>query len=281
MKKVLLLMLSFFCAATLSAQFTMAEQFASETIAGTSGETLPARVWRHYSPKDLPVPVVVLLHGSGECGTDNVKHLASFEAVYKNALISKDLPPALYIIPQCTVRNAWVRMIAFKDTYRQPRYPAPALRIVKEHLDSLIEQGIADPDRLYISGFSLGGFGTWDAIQRWPNYFAAAIPLCGGGSIQEEPIKNAATTSIWIVHGEVDPTVSVECAKRMVQALSAIDAAPHYTEYAKTGHVIWPRAYNDSNILKWMFEQRRGKPDTVSSGSGFFGRLKAYITPGD
>lgn len=277
MKRVLLLLASLFWAAAMQAQFTMAEQFKAEAISNKAGETLPARVWHHYSQKDLPVPVVVLLHGSGECGQDNAKQLPAFDPLYKTALIDDKLPPALYLVPQCTQTNPWVRTIAFEETYRLPRYPAPALRIVKEHLDTLIEKGVADPDRIYISGLSLGGFGTWDAIQRWPDFFAAAIPICGGGSIQEAPIQNASTTSIWIVHGEKDPTVNVECARRMIRALSAIDATPRYTEYPGAGHAIWGRVYNDSNIIKWMFEQRRGKPSYVDEG--FFNRLKNAILP--
>lgn len=275
----LTLTLTLLCVEPAAAQFSMAEQFTASTITNKMGETMPVRVWKRYTEKQLPVPVVVLLHGSGECGRDNAKQLAPFNALYTQVLVSSKLPPALYLIPQCTQQNAWVRTIAFSPDYRLPRYPAPALRTVKEYLDQLIEDGIADPERIYISGYSLGGFGTWDAVQRWPNYFAAAIPLCGGGSMQEEAIKTATTTSMWIFHGEVDTSVSVNCSRRMLSPLMQAGASPKYTEYPKMGHNIWNRVYGDSAVLNWMFRQRRGEPEKAKKEGGFFSQLKAYVTP--
>lgn len=271
------------CAAAAQAQFSMAELFAGGAITNSLGETMPVRVWRHYEKKDLPVPVVVLLHGSGECGRDNAKQLSNFGALNNILLLDDELPPALWAIPQCTPANPWVRAIAFKPDYRQPRYPSPALRTVKEWVDGLIAEGVADPDRIYVAGLSLGGFGTWDAIQRWPNYFAAAVPVCGGGSIQEEAIRNAATTPVWVFHGEADANVPVDCSRRMVSALTRAGAAPKYTEFPKMGHPIWSRVWGDSAVWHWLFRQRRGerpKDGGEKEGSGgFFGSLLEYVTP--
>ena len=259
------------------AQFSIQEMFESNVITNRMQETMPVRVWRNYKPSDCPVPVLVLLHGSGECGQDNTKHLPAFAPIHRQALIDDDLPPALYVVPQCTQRNAWVRSIAFQADYRMPRYPSPALRTVKEYLDQLVEEGIADPNRLYIAGLSLGGFGVWDAIQRWPNTFAAAVPICAGGSLQEEAIQNAKTTAIWVFHGDKDVNVPVACSQRMVAALTTAGAEPKYTEYKNLGHNVWTRAFSDTALLKWVFRQRRGKKE--SSQKGFWGRLKAYVTP--
>ncbi len=269
MRRLLALLLLCCCASLSRAQFSIAEMFTAEQITGAVGESLPVRVWHRYEKKDLPVPVVVLLHGSGECGQDNAKQLNVFAALHKTVLLDDTFPPAMYLVPQCTQRNAWVRTIAFEPTYRQPRYPAPALRLVKEHLDKLVADGIADPDRLYIAGISLGGFGTWDAIQRWPNTFAAAIPVCAGGSIEATPIQNAATTNLWIFHGDSDNAVPVACSRRMVTALSQQGTPPKYTEYPRAGHNIWGRALGDATTLRWMFRQRKGKKE--SRGSSFFG----------
>ena len=182
--------------------------------------------------------------------------------------------------------NPWIRSIAFEETYRQPRYPAPSLRLVKEWLDDLIEQGIADPERIYIGGYSLGGFGTWDAIQRWPNYFAGALPICGGGSVQEDPVKHAATTSIWVFHGSADGAVPVACSRRMVAALTKIGMTPLYTEYNGEGHEVWGHVFRDSAVWRWLFRQRRGKPMAATPDSeddgfmdAFLQQLKAYVTP--
>lgn len=283
MKRVLLgtvAVLCALCAEPAAAQFAMAEQFTASVITNKLGETMPVREWKRYTAKDLPVPVVLLLHGSGECGRDNGKQLRPFRALYNQVLIDSDLPPALYLIPQCTQQNAWVRTIAFAPEYRLPRYPSPALRTVKEYLDRLIAEGVADPERIYISGYSLGGFGVWDAVQRWPETFAAAIPLCGGGSMEEKAVKAAATTSLWIFHGDADTSVPVDCSRRMVAALMKAGAQPKYTEYPKMGHAIWDRVYGDAALLNWMFRQRRGEPESeADDGGGFFSQLKAYITP--
>lgn len=262
------------------AQFSIQEMYSPEVITNSFGETMPMRVWRHYKPEDRPVPVVLLLHGSGQSGKDNLKQLETFTAFHNSVLIDDTLPPALYVIPQCTAANPWVRTIAFKEDFRQPRYPAPALRTVKEYLDALIKEGTADPERLYIAGFSLGGFGTWDAIQRWPNFFAAAIPICGGGSVEELPIRNAATTSIWAFHGGADGTVPPACSRRMIAALTQVGVSPKYTEYPNAGHVIWQRALGDSAVIRWMFRQRRGHVESSDQTlGGFFRQLKEYVTP--
>lgn len=267
-----------------AAQFSIQETYAAGIITNRLGETMPMRVWRKYEPKDCPVPVVVLLHGSGESGQDNLKQLASFSSFHTSVLLDDTLPPALYLIPQCTSANPWVRAVAFKPDYRQPRYPAPALRTVKEYLEALVKEGTADPDRLYIGGFSLGGFGTWDAIQRWPGFFAAALPICGGGSIQEEPVRNAIQTAIWAFHGSADGNVPVDCSRRMVAALSQAGATPKYTEYPNAGHGIWQRALGDTAVIRWLFRQRRGCREAGEAESGsalgsFFRQLKEYVTP--
>jgi predicted peptidase len=263
------------CATLVQAQFSMHDLFAREKITNAQGESLPARVWHRYSPDDLPVPVLVMLHGSGECGTDNAKQMAPFRALHLQLLQTEQ--PVLVILPQCTQQNPWVRKIAFTADYKQPRYAAPALRTVKEHLDVLVAQGIADPERLYIGGYSLGGFGTWDAIQRWPETFAAAIPICGGGSIEDTPIANATKTSLWIFHGDADRNVSVDCSRRIVRALGDAGTYPKYTEYAKSGHNIWDKALGESALYEWLFEQRLGEVTTDTDPEAFSTKLRVFF----
>ncbi len=282
MRKALLLLLLCGCATLAQAQFSMAEQFEASAITNRFGETMPVRLWRHYQPKDRPVPVLVLLHGSGECGADNSAQLAPFQSLYKSALLDSSLPPALYVIPQCTRQNGWVRVTTFTEETKLPRYPAPALRTVKEYLDTLVAEGTADPERLYIGGYSLGGYGAWDAIARWEGYFAAAVPVCGGGSATESAVKAMAKTSIWAFHGSQDPTVPVAYSRRLIAALMREGVGAKYTEYEGAGHNIWGRAFGDSAMLRWVFRQKRGKVESAQGQTpvhALFRQLKAYVTP--
>jgi predicted peptidase len=258
------------------AQFSIHDVFVRESITNRQGERLPARVWRNYTPEDLPVPVLVMLHGSGECGTDNAKQLAPFKALHRQLLLLDDTP-VLVILPQCTMQNPWVRKLAFTADYKQPRYAAPALRTVKEHLEMLVSQGIADPKRLYLGGYSLGAFGTWDAIQRWPETFAAAIPICGGGSLEEKAIEHATKTSLWVFHGAADMNVKVDCSRRLVRALGDAGAYPHYTEYPTAGHAIWDQALGDLRLYEWLFDQRLGTVTTATDPEAPTTKVRTFL----
>lgn len=260
------------------AQFSMAELYKPVALTNTLGEKLPARLWDRRGGSTDPAPLVVLLHGSGECGTDNSRQLGFFSAIHKHTIL--DDTPALFLIPQCTGMNPWVRTLAFRADYRQPRYPSPALRTVKEAIDKMIAEGTVDPDRVYIIGVSLGGFGVWDAITRWPGFFAAAVPICGGGPSSPEALEKAAQSSIWIFHGAKDANVPVACAQRMVDGLKALGTPPRYTELPNAGHSIWGTVLSDPKLFTWLFEQRRGDPE-YDDDSGFFGYLRRSFLPAD
>lgn len=273
-----MLLVCFCWAMVAQAQFAIADVFKPEKLTNAQGETLPARVWHKYEQKDLPVRVLVLLHGSGECGTDNAQQLTVFNSLYRKLLVDPEAPPMMIILPQCPQQSPWVRRLAFSETYRAPRYPSPSLRTVKEHLDELVKAGIADPDYLMIGGLSLGAFGTWDAIQRWPNMFAAAIPICGGASIEAKAVENAAKVSTWVFHGEKDTAVNVECSRRIVKALDDVGERPHYTEYEGAGHGIWNRVFETRELYEWLYRQKRGRVETQVDPNSFKGKALRIFT---
>ncbi|MFN9041975.1 MAG: dienelactone hydrolase family protein, partial [Planctomyces sp.] len=100
-----------------------------------------------------------------------------------------------------------------------------------------------DPQRIYVTGLSMGGFGTWELITRKPELFAAAAPICGGG----DPAKAAACSSlpIWVFHGDRDTVVRPELSRNMVEALKKAGGMPKYTEYPGVGHDSWTATYAD------------------------------------
>ncbi len=120
----------------------------------------------------------------------------------------------------------------------------------------LIETAGADADRFYITGLSLGGFGTWDALQRYPERFAAAVPICGGGDLHLA--KKMAHVPVWVFHGQDDKNVHPDCSRRMVDALRRAGAkGARYTEYPRVAHNCWDAAYSTPQLVPWMLEQRR------------------------
>src|SRR5207244_7702516 len=112
-----------------------------------------------------------------------------------------------------------------------------------------------DPKRLYITGLSMGGYGTWDLISRHPELFAAAAPICGGGD--EDQAEKIAKLPIWIFHGAKDQAVPVERSRNMVTALKKAGGEPKYTEYPDVGHDSWVRAYKDPELFAWLFAQKK------------------------
>lgn len=110
-----------------------------------------------------------------------------------------------------------------------------------------------DTNRIYITGLSMGGFGTFDAIARYPELFAAAIPVCGGGDTSlAESIKHIP---IWIYHGAEDPSVNSIYSLEMVQALTKAGAHPGFTQYPEVGHFSWLHAYSEPLLFEWLFRQ--------------------------
>jgi predicted peptidase len=128
-----------------------------------------------------------------------------------------------------------------------------------EMLITLVHQLIAklpiDTNRIYITGLSMGGFGTFDAIERYPNLFAAAVPVCGGGDVSKA--ASIAHVPIWIFHGAEDAAVNPLLSINMMNALTKAGAHPGFTMYPETGHFSWIAAYSDPMMMEWLFRQHK------------------------
>ena len=116
-----------------------------------------------------------------------------------------------------------------------------------------------DRHRVYITGQSMGGGGTWGMLAHYPDFFAAAVPVCGTGNIDSAKSIVNGGTAIWTFHGDADPRVPVENTRRMLAALCDAGGRPRYTEYPGVKHDSWVDAYLEPNMHHWLFEQSRSK----------------------
>src|SRR3954468_18724703 len=174
-----------------------------------------------YLPKDYgkdPAkkwPVIVFLHGSGERGTD--VNLVKLHGPPKVA--EKKELPFIVVSPQCPPNEWW-----------QPR-------VVMTLLDEVLAKYQSDPDRVYLTGLSMGGFGTWSTAQEFPDRFAAIAPVCGGGNpYLGRRLKNVPT---WIFHGQKDQSVPVQASIDMNASLKQVGGDVKLTVYPDLGHDCW------------------------------------------
>ena len=222
-----------------------------------TGFGLPYRIFVPAIPETATngVPLVLFLHGSGECGSNNVSQL--IHGMGGLVWWSRKREPAIVVAPQAPARTAWSPV--FFD-HRQARMPAetpPMIRLVNGLIDDICAHYPVDTNRLLATGISLGGYGTWDLVSRYPGYFAAALPVCGG--CDPRKAEAVAKTPLWIFHGERDGNVPNRMDRAMVSRLWELEAPVRYMEYPDSGHGIWSRVYSDDAVMKWFFSRVRGR----------------------
>ncbi|MFO7937174.1 MAG: prolyl oligopeptidase family serine peptidase [Kiritimatiellia bacterium] len=238
------------------AQFAVEEQMHFCAYTNDVGEIFRWRMkFPQYPDEDRKYPLIVFLHGSGECGVDNKSHI---RLGLPNLLKSLRLLniQAIVMAPQCQRGNWWVKRLAMSPSYRMAGNPMPSLEVLMELIDHVRKTRPVDADRIYITGLSLGGFATWEAVMRYPDVFAAAVPICGGGDVHE--VRKLRGLPVWIFHGDKDRNVSVECSRRMVRAMRDAGCRKvFYTEYPGVKHNSWDKAYRDTEMIRWLFDQKK------------------------
>ncbi len=198
-------------------------------------------------------PLVLFLHGAGARGDDNQRPTTHIRPLFTAENLEKY--PCYVLVPQCPEAYRWVETDWTLAAHQQPEDPSVPMQLVMALLNYTQQSYAVDTQRIYLTGLSMGGFGTWDLLARQPSRFAAAAPICGGGDPTTAPrIKDIP---IWCFHGDQDPVVQVQRSRDMVKALKALQAPIRYTEYRGIGHGSWKPAYAEPEFLEWLFAQRR------------------------
>lgn len=188
-------------------------------------------------------PLIVFLHGSGECGNDGIRQTAHGLPVYVSKRATRF--PFIVVMPQ-----------AQQSAFRGPE--AAAVWAILEEVDRTYR---IDHDRIYLTGLSMGGIGTWEMAILRPDIFAAIVPVCGFAPL--EYLSNIKDLPVWAFHGALDQNVSVSGSRDAIAALRKMGATPKYTEYPDLAHICWDRAYAEPGLYQWLLKQRRRPPPKV------------------
>jgi predicted peptidase len=231
--------------------------FVRKTVRHADGTDRPYYVWipLTYSA-DKKWPVILFLHGAGECGTDGDKVL--IQGLPKEIKKRGGKFDFIVVMPQCISLHP-----VPKDPAKGPTSEAGhkgGWRDAEEQLaidafKATLKEYSCDPDRLYLTGLSMGGYGTFMFALKYPNMFAATVPICGGGVVNRA--GNIAHIPTWVWHGSDDKTVAPDNSRKMVAALVKEKAAEvRYTEVPGVGHNSWDNAYADDEVFKWLLEHK-------------------------
>jgi predicted peptidase len=220
------------------------------------GDTLYYRMLFPDANQQRKYPLVIFLHGSGERGSDNDAQLKwgvmNF-STDQNMLAH----PAIVIAPQCPEHQTWSSVTSGKNRTGMTLNvePSRSMRLLIGLIRRLETTMPVDTNRIYITGLSMGGYGTYDALERYPNLFAAAVPVCGAGDTSRAAA--IAHIPMWIFLGAEDPAVSPLNGLAMLEALTHAGANPGFTQYPEVGHFSWLGAYSDPLMMEWLFRQHK------------------------
>ncbi len=199
-------------------------------------------------------PLILFLHGAGERGSDNESQTLHIRDLFLNIKNQRKYP-AFVIAPQCPLNEQWVNLNWTKTGHSMPEACSKTLMLTIKLLDEIVKENSIDTTRIYVIGVSMGGYGAWDVISRFPEKFAAAIPICGGGDSTKA--INYRDIPIWAFHGSADKVVPVENTRNLINAVKIAGGYPKYTEYVNVGHGCWFKAFKEGDLLEWLFIQKK------------------------
>lgn len=205
---------------------------------------------------DTVYPLVLYFHGAGERGDDN-------DITLKNGVLNfvseenRVAHPCFVLVPQCAPKYRWVEVHWALPSHIRPVEMSIPMCLTMELLEQLIDYYPIDTNRIYVTGLSMGGFATWDIITRYPDKFAAAVPLCGGGDTAFA--QSITSIPIWAFHGQQDQVVLPQRSDDMVYAVNAAGGNAKLTMYETLAHNVWDKTYGNPKLIEWIFSQSKMK----------------------
>lgn len=235
------------------------EAYEKKVFISPQGDSLSYRLLRpEVEAKGKKYPLVLFLHGAGERGNDNQKQLTHGGRMFLNP-VHREAHPAFVLMPQCPEQDYWAyssRPVSFSPAEMPVGQDVtPIFGTLKQLLDTYLALPQVDKNRVYLIGLSMGGMGTYDLAIRYPEVFAAAVPICG--TVNPVRLKAAQGVAFRIFHGDADDVVPVEGSREAYKALKKAGAQVEYIEFPGVNHGSWGPAFNYPGFMEWLFEQRK------------------------
>lgn len=238
--------------------------FEKKVFTSSTGYALPYRILypRNYT-KNKKYPLVLFLHGAGERGNNNETQLVHGSRLFLDS-VNREKYPAIVIFPQCPAEDYWANVtvdrssmpLALEFDYSKP--VTSALQAAIELVQNTLTKEHVDKKRVYISGLSMGGMGTFEAVYRFPDLFAAAVPICGGADVEAYD-QRVSKVPFRVFHGSKDDVVRPGHSQEIVKKLKALNVAVEYIEYPEANHNSWDSAFAEPDFLSWLFSKERKK----------------------
>ena len=182
-------------------------------------------------------PLILFLHGAGERGRDldSVKR----HGIPKIVETNPDFP-FIAVSPQCPEDSWWTS----------------ELHTINGLIEEVVEKYQVDTSRIYLTGLSMGGFGTWYLASMYPERFAAIAPVCGGGEVRQI-LRSLVEMPIWTFHGQKDDVIPFSRSEEIVTALKKHGSSIKFTIYPEAGHDSWTKTYDNPELYKWFLKHSR------------------------
>lgn len=237
-------------------------EFRKKVYANKTGERLPYRLFVPLGyDANRKYPLLLWLHGGDGRGSDNVRQLNGGNQLGTHFWAGKDVQlkfPMFVLMPQCPSGDNW--------SDPDLNQPTKWLEMTVSALADVEKEFSIDSERIYLAGQSMGGLGVWSMLQAYPGKWAAAMIMSAYDNFTD--IHALAQTPLWVFQGEDDDSVPILLLREMMKQLRKAHANLRYTEYRKTGHEVWKKAFAEPDLLAWLSAQKRRRTAGGQVGSG-------------